>query len=834
VQSSIGSASSGWLFEPAQADANHFFDVLNTTRTGLQRFGFNMSVEEAIYDYTANNGSLNFAKLDVWCKAGASRNILLSCLVDYYWTDGIWGRHTNPVASYNWYNIGRNLALRYAPNSSWWTSQGIANYGLTNYSLFNEPDEYNGGNGITDGPKTISFTDYHNALQQFANGVHSVSSTLQVFPGGWAWKDQNNNPYPPYIMDLVSNGTLNGINQHMYVGNYQWEIDNFNNYSWTPQGMYQFFVNQYSLPATTKFITDEMNVNADVPNADSRFCSYVWNTLGITNANGQPAFGNVCEVYSVFEGESEANLSLCWNGSVNVQDPWLGNGRGRCLQMISNLTTGMNFTSADARRTFGGTTAGTGKYILDGGGRRLWVWHNKANWTNATGTSFTCTGIPASTVKIDVYRYNSCSQTVGTTGTLVPYATATISGQTSYTFTGLPADETLMFKSDTSAGSLIAHAVTGVSVSPATATIEVPNTQQLATTITPSNATNQLVTWSTSNATVATVNTAGLVTAVGAGATTITVTTTDGSKTATSLVIVTASPWTNADDTDPAWVYKDFIATDCGSCYQTTVHYTETAGSTAEYTFTGTDIEAYCEAFAGAGSVDVYIDGILKGNYTQEIQPEGGATLFASFSGLTSGSHIFKVVAKPGIPGIDYIRFKTAIVLPLDLTSFKVEINNGKPYLKWVTENELNVSHFEIERSTDGNRFTKIKAVNSIGNGSYTAVDEMPLTGNNYYRLKMVDKDGRFSYSEVRFIKVAKSGNVISVYPNPAKDKLNIILSDSNTTASVLIINELGQKVLVKQITANTPVSIRHLTKGLYMVQVIANGEIETVKLVKE
>jgi Secretion system C-terminal sorting domain len=571
VQSSIGSASSGWLWDPTQTDLNHFFDVLNTTRTGLQRVGFNMSTEEAIYDYTANNGSLNFAKLDIWFKAAASRNILLNCHVDYYWTDGVWGRHTNPVASYNWYNIGRNLALRYAPNSSWWTSQGISNYGLNTYTLFNEPDLYNGGDGITDGPKTISSTDYHNALQQFANGIHSVSSALQVFPGGWAWKDQNANPYPPYIMDLISNGTLNGINQHMYVGNYSWEIDNFNNYSWTSQGMYQFFVNQYNLPASTKFITDEMNVNADVPNADKWFCSYVWNTLGVTNANGQPAFGKVCDVFAVFEGESDANLSLCWNGSTNVQDPWLGNGRGRCLQMISNLTTGMNFTSVDARRTFGGTTTGTGKYILDGGGRRLWVWHNKTNWTNATGTSFTCTGIPAGTAKIDVYRYNSCSQTVGTTGTLVPYATATISGQTSYTFTGLPADETLMFKSTTGTGS-----------------------------------------------------------------------------------------WIAVDDNAPGWTYTNGFNYDggCTNCFNMTNHETNTNNKSATISFTGTAVELYCEAWSGAGSVKVYIDGALKGTYPQNITPAGGAKLFATISGLSDGSHTLKITSSgTKWVSVDYFRY---------------------------------------------------------------------------------------------------------------------------------------------------------------------------------
>ncbi|HBQ5645152.1 TPA: Ig-like domain-containing protein [Klebsiella variicola] len=83
-------------------------------------------------------------------------------------------------------------------------------------------------------------------------------------------------------------------------------------------------------------------------------------------------------------------------------------------------------------------------------------------------------------------------------------------------------------------------AVTGVTVSPTTASIAEGSTQQLNATIAPSNATNQAITWTSSDEDVATVNANGLVTAVGAGTATITATTSDGSKTATSAITVTA------------------------------------------------------------------------------------------------------------------------------------------------------------------------------------------------------------------------------------------------------------------------------------------------------
>jgi len=85
-----------------------------------------------------------------------------------------------------------------------------------------------------------------------------------------------------------------------------------------------------------------------------------------------------------------------------------------------------------------------------------------------------------------------------------------------------------------------AVAVTGVTISPATVTLAVNATSQLSKTISPANATNQNVTWISSNTSVATVNSAGLITAIAAGTTTITATTADGGKTATSAVTVTS------------------------------------------------------------------------------------------------------------------------------------------------------------------------------------------------------------------------------------------------------------------------------------------------------
>lgn len=202
-------------------------------------------------------------------------------------------------------------------------------------------------------------------------------------------------------------------------------------------------------------------------------------------------------------------------------------------------------------------------------------------------------------------------------------------------------------------------AVTGVSVSPTSPSLNVGATQQLTATVAPSNATNKIVTWSTSNPAVATVNSAGLVNAIAAGTATITVTTVDGGKTANSAITVIAGgSWTIVDDAATGWTWNGFTNDPCSSCYNGTSHSTNVKSKTATYTFTGTDVEAYCESWSGAGSVSIFIDGVSKGTFNQNVTPYNGGTKFATINGLSNASHtiVFKSTNTNWV-GIDYIRF---------------------------------------------------------------------------------------------------------------------------------------------------------------------------------
>ena len=152
----------------------------------------------------------------------------------------------------------------------------------------------------------------------------------------------------------------------------------------------------------------------------------------------------------------------------------------------------------------------------------------------------------------------------------------------------------------------------------------------------------------------------------------------------------------------------------------------------------------------------------------------------------------------------------------------------------WTTANEINVSHFNILKSIDGVNFIiigKIKAQNKITN-EYSFTDETPNEGLNYYKIESVDFDGRKQYSTTQQINTKPQTPNIAVFPNPAKDYLNI--SSQENIKEIKIINQIGQVLEYqtpncKQITINT----KQLIKGVYIVQCInTKGEINTQKLI--
>lgn len=184
--------------------------------------------------------------------------------------------------------------------------------------------------------------------------------------------------------------------------------------------------------------------------------------------------------------------------------------------------------------------------------------------------------------------------------------------------------------------------------------------------------------------------------------------------------------------------------------------------------------------------------------------------------------------------------------LPLVLNEFSATLNNKKVNLNWVTGKEKALSHFVIERSVNGIDYSDAGIVIANGNSNvkidYNFADAIntKASGVIYYRLKMVDQDGRFQHSPVRLIRIGeeKQNVTVAAYPNPVTSELRITIPTSwqNKTISFDLYNANGQ--LVKHIVSGKAsqtevLNVNELMSGAYIMKVVNGTETAVQKIVK-
>ncbi|HTI93552.1 MAG TPA: T9SS type A sorting domain-containing protein [Puia sp.] len=180
-------------------------------------------------------------------------------------------------------------------------------------------------------------------------------------------------------------------------------------------------------------------------------------------------------------------------------------------------------------------------------------------------------------------------------------------------------------------------------------------------------------------------------------------------------------------------------------------------------------------------------------------------------------------------------------VLPIILSGFSATLDNGDVDLSWSTQLEINSDHFAIERSTDaGAHWSVIGVVAAHGSSStvlnYSFSDSKPSSGTSEYRLQLVDKDAKYAYSEVKTI---RNGLItaVSVYPNPARDYVNVTLGGSNTQSAVVrLLSQSGQLLVEKNVSnaggTTVPLAVSSYPTGNYIIVVIgADGSKQVSKL---
>jgi hypothetical protein len=180
--------------------------------------------------------------------------------------------------------------------------------------------------------------------------------------------------------------------------------------------------------------------------------------------------------------------------------------------------------------------------------------------------------------------------------------------------------------------------------------------------------------------------------------------------------------------------------------------------------------------------------------------------------------------------------------LPVKVLSFTATKEGKQSLLQWTTSQEVNSNYFAVERSNDGVNFSGIGTVTAKGNTvattNYTFTDNEPKNGTNYYRLRMVDKDGKYSYSQVRNINEAISF-AASIYPNPVQTSLNLNFNSNNeATVQIEIVNAEGKTITSQQIqlaagSSTQTINTSSLSNGTYYVRCITTDGVTEMTFVK-
>ena len=179
--------------------------------------------------------------------------------------------------------------------------------------------------------------------------------------------------------------------------------------------------------------------------------------------------------------------------------------------------------------------------------------------------------------------------------------------------------------------------------------------------------------------------------------------------------------------------------------------------------------------------------------------------------------------------------------LPILLSQFSATLNEGGVDVDWTTALEINSDHFVIERSSNaGAGWDAIGTVSAHGNSveilHYAFTDSKPLQGTAEYRLEMVDKDGKYAYSDVKSIRTGMV-TAVSVYPNPARDFVNVTLGSASGFTLIRLYNQGGQLLQEKSLNnpgeTVVPLAVSGYPEGSYVVVVTgADGSRQANKVV--
>jgi hypothetical protein len=216
-----------------------------------------------------------------------------------------------------------------------------------------------------------------------------------------------------------------------------------------------------------------------------------------------------------------------------------------------------------------------------------------------------------------------------------------------------------------------------------------------------------------------------------------------------------------------------------------------------------------------------------------------------STNASASGSSLYSLSASGLTSFSAFSVFSETSVLPVTFLNFSGALKGNQVNLKWITGAEINNKGFNVQRSLDGRIFSTIGFVASANasntTNTYQFTDD--VKGKRiYYRLEQVDKDGKTSFSNVVTIINNQTIQLVQVVPNPVKNSFDLIPSatiTASTKVQVEIRNAIGS--LITSLSGNFDIvrnniknSLSNQAAGMYFFTILANGETERIKILKQ
>ncbi len=212
-----------------------------------------------------------------------------------------------------------------------------------------------------------------------------------------------------------------------------------------------------------------------------------------------------------------------------------------------------------------------------------------------------------------------------------------------------------------------------------------------------------------------------------------------------------------------------------------------------------------------------------------------------SLNGDTSSIN-FSVTANPASQASNRFRiiFVTYGTLPVHFTGISALPGYNNVQVQWTAADDKEVARYDIERSSNGTDFLNVGAVNAGSNGSYSWVDQHPVSGINYYRIHSTGMAGEITYSTVVKAAVKNAGSDITVYPNPVVNKtINVLFTNMDKgTYQLRLINTNGVAVSTQQIVyaggnVTEPVVLNPgIATGTYQLEIIKPDKSRWVRAV--